>query len=577
MALAAGALAQGGGNQELSFSLTWHDRTISQPGFGGGPPITEADILRPALGNARFGPLPVPFVQASGGALQLQRYLACVGHPGGTPCGIELDALSYGMDHELDGVTPFRVWFTTDALAIGHPPFFLGPNVQTEGGAVGDLSGDVLVDLGLPPGPIQPNTIVVGHVAAIDGNGLISQSGFHYRGMGVVEPNPPTLDFAHLGDTIDAWDIGPLPPAGLGRVFFSLDSAFADPRTNNPNSGSAAFENASGADVLTVDVGGGTAIQLYAPAVQLGLDFFGLDTDDLDALVLRENGVPGYQPSHAPYDWLGSGGTDMLLFSVRVGSAVIGRPDSIFGRPIEPGDLLIPPVPGPGGTPFPGIFFPAEAMGLATTRTDGSPFGDELGAGDISDADEPYQDCNGNGRDDSVDIAVGDSSDDNLNGIPDECEDQGFGYCTCASGPCGNDDPSAGCANSTGSGASLTAIGSTSVVIDDLLLQATSLPTSQNGIFYMGGGTVELPFGDGERCVSTGGVGLFRFPVQNSGSSGTMSRGPGLVGYSCANFSSAGCIAAGSTWNFQNWYRDPMGPCSSAFNLSNGLAVTFTP
>ena len=31
-------------------------------------------------------------------------------------------------------------------------------------------------------------------------------------------------------------------------------------------------------------------------------------------------------------------------------------------------------------------------------------------------------DCNGNGIDDSVDIATGSPSDANLNGIPDECE-----------------------------------------------------------------------------------------------------------------------------------------------------------
>ncbi len=34
---------------------------------------------------------------------------------------------------------------------------------------------------------------------------------------------------------------------------------------------------------------------------------------------------------------------------------------------------------------------------------------------------------------------------------------------------------------------------------------------------------------------------------------------------------------AGETWYFQGWYRDPMGPCGTAFNLSNGLAVTFAP
>jgi hypothetical protein len=582
LASAASAPAQSptAGAHDISFSISWHDPTVSQPGFAGGPPITEGDVLRPALGVDAFGPLPPPFVLITGGQLRLQRYTSCVGHPGGTPCGVELDALSYGLDHELDGVTPFRVWFAVDAFAQGHPPFFLGPNIQTEGGAIGDLSADMLVDLGLPPGPIPPNTIVAGHVGELDGDGLRSASGYVYRGIGLLEPNPPSTTPLHPGDSIDAFDIGPAPAGGLGIVFFSLDAGFVDPRTGLQNSNSAGFENKSGADVLRVDTSGGGTIQLYAPAQLLGLDFFGMSSDDLDALVLAENGVPGFQPSHHPYDWLpgASAGTesDMLLFSVRVGSAVVGLPDSIFGMPIEPGDLLIPPVTG-GASPFPGIFFPAEALGLATTRTDGATYGDDMTAGDIEPGGDPYHDCNGNGRDDAVDIAVGYSSDDNLNGIPDECEPQGLRYCFCASGPCGNDDASAGCKNSTGSGTSLDAIGSTSVTIDDLMLFATDLPLNKNGIFYMGGGTVQLPFGDGQRCVTSGGVGLFRYGVQNSGASGSMSRGPGLAAYSCAHFAGSGCITAGSTWNFQNWYRDPMGPCGSAFNLSNGLAVTFAP
>lgn len=33
------------------------------------------------------------------------------------------------------------------------------------------------------------------------------------------------------------------------------------------------------------------------------------------------------------------------------------------------------------------------------------------------------QDCNGNGIEDSVDISFGSSSDENANGVPDECEE----------------------------------------------------------------------------------------------------------------------------------------------------------
>ena len=39
----------------------------------------------------------------------------------------------------------------------------------------------------------------------------------------------------------------------------------------------------------------------------------------------------------------------------------------------------------------------------------------------------------------------------------------------------------------------------------------------------------------------------------------------------------AGQITVGSTWNFQLWFRDPMGPGGTGFNLSSAVSVTFTP
>ena len=68
--------------------------------------------------------------------------------------------------------------------------------------------------------------------------------------------------------------------------------------------------------------------------------------------------------------------------------------------------------------------------------------------------------------------------------------------------------------------------------------------------------------------MNSGGTGQFEL------SSATL--GTGIVAYTCANFPPAGCISAGDTRYFQAWFRDPPGPCSSGFNLSNGLSVTFT-
>ena len=39
----------------------------------------------------------------------------------------------------------------------------------------------------------------------------------------------------------------------------------------------------------------------------------------------------------------------------------------------------------------------------------------------------------------------------------------------------------------------------------------------------------------------------------------------------------AAWILSGQTKRFQFWYRDPVGPCGTGFNLSNALVLTFTP
>ncbi|MCP3915967.1 MAG: hypothetical protein GY711_10465 [bacterium] len=144
--------------------------------------------------------------------------------------------------------------------------------------------------------------------------------------------------------------------------------------------------------------------------------------------------------------------------------------------------------------------------------------------------------------------------------------------------PCGNGPfPCAGCANSTGQGVTLTALGSASIALDDLVMTAASVPPNQFGIFFMGSATSTVPFGSGLRCVGSGGTGFFRFPIQFSGPLGSMSMGPGVVDLSHAGFPPAGRIVSGDTWYFQAWYRDPSGPCGGATNFSNGLAVQFTP
>jgi hypothetical protein len=268
----------------------------------------------------------------------------------------------------------------------------------------------------------------------------------------------------------------------------------------------------------------------------------------------------------------------MLMFSVRRGSAVIGKPDSIFGLKIEPGDILVPPRPG-GPSPFPGIWIAAENLGLETERSGAVPFGDDVDALDRT--AKPVFDCNKNGVEDAIDIAVGSSMDSNMNGIPDDCEDDVMEYCFCTQfdAPCGNGgaypNATAGCHNSTGVGARMSTIGTTSVANDDLRLRMTQLPLNKAGILYMSAdGHPPIPFGDGAKCP----VGpAYRYMGKNSGTTGTITYGPGLAALSSVHFPLPGHILAGRTFHFQGWYRDPTGPCGSGMNLTNAVRVNFTP
>jgi hypothetical protein len=153
-------------------------------------------------------------------------------------------------------------------------------------------------------------------------------------------------------------------------------------------------------------------------------------------------------------------------------------------------------------------------------------------------------------------------------------------YCFGIGCPCGNDDATAGCQNSTGGGGALLATGSSLYLSDDLVLLVQGLPSHARGFVFMGPLVTSAPFADGLRCVEPGpnqtppGTGMFRFPIRVA-SGGAFSEGPGLIAYSQSHFGLAGTILQGATWRFQTHYRDPAGPCGSGTNLTNALSVTF--
>ena len=122
--------------------------------------------------------------------------------------------------------------------------------------------------------------------------------------------------------------------------------------------------------------------------------------------------------------------------------------------------------------------------------------------------------------------------------------------------------------NSVGSGSLISGLGSTSVAANDFELVATGNPANQFGIFYMGTSQSNVSFGNGVRCVATD---ITRFPLLQTDAFGD-------VGYAVDNTAppALGRIVSGSTWNWQWWYRDPMGG-GARFNLSDGLNVTYCP
>ena len=137
-------------------------------------------------------------------------------------------------------------------------------------------------------------------------------------------------------------------------------------------------------------------------------------------------------------------------------------------------------------------------------------------------------------------------------------------------GTCGTTPYCVGAPNSAGPGAILTATGSTCFGLNNLGLSCTGLPPNTVGLFYYGANAIQVPFGNGFRCVAGG---VFRLGPAVAGNAGgvatravDLTQPPASIG--------PGAITIGSTWRFQFWYRDvPAG--GAFFNLSNAFAAVF--
>ncbi len=428
-ALAAAGIA----GAQPSFSIDWHGPP--RGGLSGCLPglITEFDILgvSPFPPGTPFPGAPFPCVLISGGGspsmltpipIPLHPIVVAAPPVPGLifPPGaaVELDAHSFGTDTPITPAMPPSqvLWlFSLDEFSTGLP----GSASFIQGAAVPgatDVAADVFASTpGV--GPILCPSLFGTNTLLLDGDGF----GPPLPGMpslGIPEPILfPLAGVPDTGGNLDSLDIdttllgGPIP-----TTYFSMDSAFFNPLEGLFNSGSAAanFPGTAGSWVMSSTLGGPAAP--FIPAPLLGLDLAGPDTDDLDALIYWDNGDLLYSPPVAPFSWSFPVPTDMIFFSVRRGSAVIGLPASgpgpCAGFPIEPGDILMPPF-APGVPPQ--IWIPAESLGLQTMRA-GYLVADDIDALDV------VFDCNANAVPDNLDIAWGTSPDCNRNGVPDSCD-----------------------------------------------------------------------------------------------------------------------------------------------------------
>jgi len=172
---------------------------------------------------------------------------------------------------------------------------------------------------------------------------------------------------------------------------------------------------------------------------------------------------------------------------------------------------------------------------------------------------DPSLDCDGNGALDSCELASSPSLDQNTNGVLDSCECFASKYCI-ASG------------NSAGAPASIGWQGSLPISNNDLTLTVTSAPPFKFGLFFYGASQAQTFLGEGMLCISTP---IQRIqPVLVTDAQGAAAL---PIDFTSPPFNSgAFAVTPFSTWNFQFWFRDPLGG-PAGFNFSDALEVLVCP
>ena len=136
--------------------------------------------------------------------------------------------------------------------------------------------------------------------------------------------------------------------------------------------------------------------------------------------------------------------------------------------------------------------------------------------------------------------------------------------------PCGATDPAAGCPNSTGSGATLSAYGSaTRSVNESLRFEITGLPAGRPGLLFAStGAPVDVPVSTSNGLICISGGGTVRSQVVFSDTQGFAS----LTDWEGSPFQDY------ERRSYQFWYRDVNNTCApGGFNFTNAHEIDWLP
>ncbi len=184
-------------------------------------------------------------------------------------------------------------------------------------------------------------------------------------------------------------------------------------------------------------------------------------------------------------------------------------------------------------------------------------------------------DCNANGVLDAADVAAGNASDSDGDGVLDGCTPPNTGVAMCfgdgsgAACPCGNTSPAgsaSGCRHSLGVGGRLVATGTARISADTLVLRGSQMPDS-SVLYFQGTNPVAgLPFGDGQRCAG-GAVVRLKIATNSAGASTYPAAGDLSVSIR------GGIAGPGVRW-YQCWFRNAAAFCTPAtFNTTNSVRI----